>query len=177
MAGPLAYHITFGTYGTRLHGDERGTVDRGHNRHGEPIIGECKAWRWAARNRLAHPPVVLARLERLFVEEALPRVCLRGGWLLHMCAAQEDHVHVMLTASADGAAVRRWLKRWLSQALTRRFPGAVPRPGPDGATPEPARRVEARAVWWAEGGSVKWVWDQAYFTRVFTYVQAQRASG
>ncbi|MCH8164939.1 MAG: hypothetical protein IH889_04955 [Planctomycetes bacterium] len=26
--GPLAYHITFGTYGTRLHGDPRGTVDR-----------------------------------------------------------------------------------------------------------------------------------------------------
>jgi hypothetical protein len=28
---PLAYHITWGTYGTRLHGDERGTVDRSAN--------------------------------------------------------------------------------------------------------------------------------------------------
>ena len=34
---PLAYHITFGTYGTRLHGNERGSVDRAHNAPGEPF--------------------------------------------------------------------------------------------------------------------------------------------
>jgi hypothetical protein len=28
---PLGYHITFGTYGTRLHRDPRGTVDRSVN--------------------------------------------------------------------------------------------------------------------------------------------------
>jgi hypothetical protein len=39
MYYPLAYHITFGTYGTRLHGDERGTVERAHNVYGEPIVG------------------------------------------------------------------------------------------------------------------------------------------
>src|SRR5438876_12296826 len=35
----LAYHITWGTYGTRLHGDPRKTVDRQHNAYGEPILG------------------------------------------------------------------------------------------------------------------------------------------
>jgi hypothetical protein len=35
----IAYHITWGTYGTRLHGDPRGTVDREHNQRGSPILG------------------------------------------------------------------------------------------------------------------------------------------
>jgi hypothetical protein len=43
-ARPLAYHITFGTYGTRLHGDERGTVDRAMNKPGDPIIGADSSW-------------------------------------------------------------------------------------------------------------------------------------
>ncbi|MFA7235386.1 MAG: hypothetical protein WC058_00860 [Phycisphaeraceae bacterium] len=32
------WHITFGTYGTRLHGDDRPTVDREHNQRGEAFI-------------------------------------------------------------------------------------------------------------------------------------------
>src|SRR5688500_18791040 len=35
----LAYHITWGTYGTRLHGDPRKTVDRLHNQYGDPVLG------------------------------------------------------------------------------------------------------------------------------------------
>ena len=35
----LAFHITWGTYGTRLHGDPRGTVDRNHNHFGDPVLG------------------------------------------------------------------------------------------------------------------------------------------
>ncbi len=31
---PLAYLITFRTYGTWLHGDERGSVDKNHNKFG-----------------------------------------------------------------------------------------------------------------------------------------------
>ena len=33
---PLAYLITFRTYGTWQHGDERGSVDREHNRYKSP---------------------------------------------------------------------------------------------------------------------------------------------
>jgi len=33
---PLAYLITFRCYGTWLHGDERGSVDRFHNQYQSP---------------------------------------------------------------------------------------------------------------------------------------------
>jgi hypothetical protein len=35
---PLAYLITFRAYGTWLHGDKRGSVNRFHNRFGTPFI-------------------------------------------------------------------------------------------------------------------------------------------
>jgi hypothetical protein len=34
----LAYFITFHTYGTWLHGTERGSVDRAHNTLGTPLL-------------------------------------------------------------------------------------------------------------------------------------------
>ena len=39
MPAALARHITWGTYGQRLHGDARGTVDREHNEYGRPVLG------------------------------------------------------------------------------------------------------------------------------------------
>ncbi len=35
---PLAYFITFRCYGTWLHGDRRGSVDRFHNIYGTPRL-------------------------------------------------------------------------------------------------------------------------------------------
>ena len=35
---PLGFLITFRCYGTWLDGDERGSIDRGHNSPGEPLL-------------------------------------------------------------------------------------------------------------------------------------------
>jgi REP element-mobilizing transposase RayT len=158
-ARPIAYHITFGTYGTRLHGDERGTVDRAMNEPGDPVIGADPAWWERERKKLKFEPVVLAAEEMRFAESVMPVVCERGGWAYHTGAAGPDHIHVLLSADAEGDAVRKWFKRWLGEALSARWKR------PDGAT------------WWAECGSVKWVWTSAYYRAVFRYVDGQRASG
>ena len=94
-----------------------------------------------------------------FTESALPAVCVRGRWDYRTGASGPDHVHAVLTADADGDAVRKWLKRWLGEELSTRWRR------PDGAT------------WWAEDGSVMWVWTVAYYGAVFRYVDGQRASG
>jgi REP element-mobilizing transposase RayT len=69
-----------------------------------------------------------------------------------------DHVHVVLTGDADGDAIRKWFKRWLGQELAKRYP------------------LEPGQTFWAECGSVKWVWTDEYFARVVKYVSDQRAS-
>jgi REP element-mobilizing transposase RayT len=155
---PLAYHITFGTYGMRLHGDPRGTVHRSRNRPGDRIIGSQQDWQRLEERLMRFPVVPFDTIQRRFVEKVVPDICRRGDWEHHNAACGIDHVHVLLSASAEGAAVRKWLKRWLGQALSNRSPLA------EGCS------------WWAEGGSVKWVWTEDYFNRVFDYVQRQRAT-
>jgi len=155
---PLAYHITFGTYGTRLHGDNRGTVCRKINDFRDDIIGEDRDWEWAEQTMLRFPPRVLTTHQRNLIESSAPAICARGGWELVAIAAAPDHVHTILKANVDGEQIRKWLKRWLSEALTAKWP------------------LEPEQVWWAECGSVKWVWTTDYYEKVVNYVKRQRSS-
>jgi REP element-mobilizing transposase RayT len=154
---PLAFHITFGTYGTRLHGDPRGTVDRGMNKPGDPIIGEDPGWWSLENNRLNFLPVLLNDEQMGFVEQVVPSICDRGKWKLHTCAGGPNHVHAILATSSEGQAVRKWFKRWLGEALSARWP------------------LQSGATWWSEGGSVKWIWTHEYFESAYKYVDGQRA--
>jgi hypothetical protein len=154
----LALHITWGTYGTRLHGDPRGTVDRYNNEHGAPVVGFVEH-RWEQeKSNLKFPPVVLTRPQMIHVEEQLPIVCERGYWKHIVGAAGPNHVHEILDATFDPETIRRLLKRWLGQSLTERWPL------PDGAT------------WWAECGSIRWVDNERYYANATRYVTDQRAS-
>ena len=54
---PLAFFITFRTYGTWLHGDPRGSVDRQHNRYGTPYLPPNKLRQKYERRLLKQPPV------------------------------------------------------------------------------------------------------------------------
>ena len=151
---PLAYHITFTTHGSRLHGDERPTVDRQHNEFGARFV-DADPTRWSReRDLLPVPSIRLTHPQRAFIEQACPTLCARGGWDYHIAAAAPDHVHVLLSARADGKTVRRILKRWLSQSLSESWP-----PPPTG--------------WWTECGSVKWLWKEDYLMNAARYIERQ----
>lgn len=139
---PLAFHITFGTYGARLHGGDRPTVDKLHNQYGEPMIEQDSRRLERAVPRQTHATVRFDNDKRLYVEQVVPGICQRGGWTYYICAAQPDHVHNLVSAKTDGQVVRRLLKRWLSESLSERW------------------RDEEIRSWWAEGGSVKWIWKE-----------------
>ena len=153
---PLAYHITFATYGTRLHGDERGTVDRDHNCPGEPILDTDAPRENFEASLMRFPSITFTEVQRRFVEVHLASICERGGWGYRIASAGEDHVHGLIAADAHGSVVRRLLKRWLGQALFERWPMSKGR------------------TWWAEGGSVKWVWEEQYLRRAYDYIADQR---
>jgi REP element-mobilizing transposase RayT len=105
---------------------------------------------------LKSAPVVLDSVQCRFVEQIIPDISQRGGWEFHNAACQPDHIHVLLSTDRDGTAVRKWLKRWLGEALSARY---------------------GSRSWWAEGGSVKHVWTDKYLRTVYEYVDAQRATG
>ena len=156
MSRPLGYFLSWGTYGTRLHGDPRGTVDRTNTTHRDPVLGPDEE-RWEhERGQMKFPPVILTREKRLFAEELIPTICERGLWTYHTCAVAPDHVHVILTSEHEPKTIRRILKRWLGQSMSERWPPA------EGAT------------WWAECGSIKWLIDVSYFENATDYVSRQR---
>lgn len=152
---PLAFHITISTFGTRLHGDPRGTVDRDHNAFGEPVLPTNVARQARERSLQQFPAVILLLEQCRYLEEVGADIATRGGWTLHTIAAAADHLHALISADAEGAVVRRLWKRWLSQALSQRWSLA---PG---------------AKWWADGGSVKWIWDDAYLRIASEYIANQ----
>jgi hypothetical protein len=161
----IAFHITWGTYGTRLHGDPRGTVDRDHNEYDTPVLGYDEH-RWEREKAtLKFPPVVLTRPQMVFIEQTIPGICIRGGWEHITSASGPDHVHEILKSKQDPEVIRRLLKRWLGQELTKHFHGepGCPQPGTE-------------ATWWAECGSIKWIDNERYYHNAVNYVRGQRAS-
>jgi len=164
--GMTTWHVTWGTYGTRLHYGAAPTVRRVQNRHGDPFIESDPPRYERVRQRLKHPPVRLSEDQRRFVQQTLPTVCDRGGWLIRVCAAKPDHVHVLLdiTPSVHGEKARRLMKRWITQAMNARWPPGSGRPG----------SLKAGAGWWAEEGSNRAVHDLDYLRNATIYVRKQR---
>ena len=158
--GMTTWHITFGTYGTRNHGGDRPTVDKTHNERGEPFVEASPAREDSAIARMRFPPRYLTKDQLRFVEEVLPDIAERGGWRLRTCAGAPDHVHVLLDIEKriHGETVRRLIKRWLGQELSRRWP------------------LPADATWWAEEGSNKAIDTPEYLQNAFNYVCGQRAT-
>jgi REP element-mobilizing transposase RayT len=152
---PIAYHITFGTYGTRLHGDPRLTVDRRHNQFGTPFVDENLVRERIAAASMRFERVVLSLESRQRIEASIPNISAGLGWEYHVAAAQPDHVHLLVTLDGDAKTARRLMKRRLSQML---------------------KTNGSRTAWWAKGGSTKWIWKEAYFRAAFYYIERQRAS-
>ena len=93
MDQPLAYFITWTTYGTWLHGDERGSFARGKGY--EPA---SERRRLAAEALMTDDPVRLTPDQRAAVEAAIIDHCTSQGWDLHACNVRTNHVHVVVSA-------------------------------------------------------------------------------
>jgi hypothetical protein len=79
---PLAYFISFRTYGTWLHGDKRGSIDRFHNAYLSPYIKRNERWRDYNQQRLKAKPLILKAKQRRSIEAAIRETCNIRKWLL-----------------------------------------------------------------------------------------------
>ena len=106
---PLAYFITFRSYGTWLHG-RAGSVDRSHNRYGTPRLpGNAK--RLAYNERLMkRPSVKLSTKRRRAVLQAIKETCEIRNWKLWASNIRTNHVHSVVSAPYDPEPVLIALK-------------------------------------------------------------------
>ncbi|HKR32184.1 MAG TPA: transposase [Terriglobales bacterium] len=150
---PLAYFITFRTYGTWLHGDERGAVDRFHNYYGTPWIPPDQDWRTRNERILNHDPVTLTDSQRNSIDHAIRQTCEMRSWLLRALNVRTNHVHVVL--SADSNHPDRILNALKANSTSRL------------RNDRDWSRVSSP---WSEGGSKRYVWTEVGLERVIDYV-------
>jgi REP element-mobilizing transposase RayT len=148
MSEPLAYLITWTTYGTWLPGDGRGWVAKG----AAGIQAADPARKSAARASLVESPVGLDPEQRALVEATIRAHCDLRRWSLHAVNARSNHVHVVVTVPAtDPTKVMDQFKAWCSRRLNERAEKAPER-------------------WWTRHGSTKWINDDAYLQNAIRYV-------
>ena len=155
---PLAYFLTWPTYGTWLPGDERGWVKRGrgHQLPDPPLALEAIA-------RMTEGACHLDDDERRAVEETIAEHCTIRGWTLHAVNCRSNHLHVVVTANRDSDEVRRQFKAWTVRRLKQLQSEQSPR------SQKPSLPV--RDKWWAERGSRRYINDEDSLEAAIRYVR------
>ena len=117
----LAYFITFSTYGTWLHGTNKGagSVDRDHRVYGEAFVAPDPQRLTRARDAMSQPPYVLDTARREVVRDAIVALCREKGWSLLALHVRSNHVHMVIAADRDPGRLMSDLKARASCDLTR----------------------------------------------------------
>lgn len=149
---PLAYFITFRSYGTWLHGDDRGSVDIRHRRYGAPMLPPNRLRRNYEHNLLKTPPVKLTRERRKAVERGIREACSIRKWRLWAFNIRTNHVHVVLSANCGSRKVRATLKANATRAMRESGCWNSPR------SP------------WAGKGSRRYLWTEEQLIEALDYV-------
>ena len=114
---PIAYLLTFRTYGTWLAGDERGSVDKYHNVHGTPYAVSSEPRKNIHTDRLKSPPFLLNAKCRELVEEATREVCSYRDWSLIALHVRTNHVHVVAYGVVSPAKMLNDFKSYSTRKL------------------------------------------------------------
>ena len=149
---PLAYFISFRTYGTWLHGDRRGSIDRLHNQYSSPYIAQAENWRQHNEQLLKTQPLILKSRQRKSVEAALRETCEIRKWWLQAINVRTNHIHTVVSANRKADLVLIAFKANATRQLRQDF------------------------LWshefspWAVGGSKRKLWNEQSVARAVDYV-------
>ena len=150
---PLAYFITWTTYGTWLPGDERGWCKRGSR----VIETPAPALNEAARSALVKEPVILNLTQRSLVDAVIVKHCEIRQWVLHARNARSNHIHIVVSAAFPGPEVRAQIKAWCNRRLSEQA-------GLEG------RSKNGLCRWFSERGDIEWIDDEEQLESAIYYV-------
>jgi REP element-mobilizing transposase RayT len=150
---PLAYLVTFRCYGTWLHGDERGSVNRFHNQYKSPYLPAEKKWIQTNRRRLRNEIVALNAEQRICVEKAIREACEIRCWDLQAINVRTNHVHTVVSIGANKPEIA--LNAFKANAT---------------------RKMRESQCWqsekspWADKGSKRYLWNERSIELAIDYV-------
>ncbi len=150
---PLAHLFTFRCYGTWLHGDERGSIDKFNNAYQTPYLPPNKDWHNFNTDLLRHKPVKLNASMRNDVETALRETCIIRGWGLYAVNVRTNHVHAVIATGNYSS----------KKAIVMLKANAT-------------RKMREDNVWnfdhspWAKKGSRRFLWNEKSVEKAIDYV-------
>ncbi len=150
---PLAYLITFRSYGTWLHGDERGSVSRHKNQYKSSRLSHNEKWLEINRQRLKSEIVTLNAEQRTVVEKAIRETCEFRKWHLKAINVRTNHVHTVVSVGAKKSEIA--LNAFKANAT---------------------REMRQSSCWqnekspWADKGSKRYLWNEKSVAAAIDYV-------
>lgn len=147
------YLVSFRCYGTWLHGDRRGSVDRRYyNRYGTPKMAPNAGKQKRRTILLKHDPFLLGAAEREIVENAIREVCRVRGYVLIAVHVRTNHVHVVISNSGAPERMMDSFKAYATKALRE------------------AGRIDKDRKVWSRHGSTRYLWTEEHVGEAAEYV-------
>jgi hypothetical protein len=147
MPDPIAFFITWPTYGTWFPGDERGWVEyhQGWQLPSQNLSDSCRAC-------MTEEQCVLTVPERQIVLKQILETCDFRKWVHYASDCRSNHAHIVIgAANTSPEKIRIDIKAWCTRRLREQS-------RPD------------KENWWAERGSIRFVWTEASLRTVVQYV-------
>ena len=150
---PLGYLITFRCYGTWLHGEERGSVDRRHyDRYGTPDMPANKKVLEDEKSSLKQSEFILNELQRAVVTSAVREVCDHRAYTLYAVNARTNHVHSVVGAACKPEKIMNSFKSYARRKLRE------------------ANLISGDVKPWVRHGSTPYLWTDDQLRRAIDYV-------
>ena len=146
------YFITFTTYGTWIHGQCPGSVDRHHNVVGTDWIAPDPQLKRYQMSHMRGQPFRMDTAARAIVQATLLEVAAYRGWAILAANVLPTHVHLLVQATAQPEKVMRDFKSYATRRL--REQGYVDNP----------RNV------WTEHGSTRWINNRVSILPTIRYI-------
>ena len=151
---PIAYFLTWTTYGSWLPGDQRGW----QSKDDVGVQPPSRRFESTAKGRMKEGPFLLTKKDRCAVADTVKSHCQIRGWLLHAVNARSNHVHVVVSATCDPDTIVEQFKAWSSRKLKSDH--------------------SVRKRFWTEGSSKRWINHEDDLDSAIEYVlEAQDRNG
>jgi REP element-mobilizing transposase RayT len=165
---PIAYFLTWVTYGTWLPGDARGWVE--YHRGWQP---PDPVRQLEAAARMTEDACRLSAQQRDAVQRQIAETCSKRAWHLHAVNCRSNHVHVVVSAGdTPPKKIRTDLKAWATRCL-KQHARLIVNASPLADSPSLANASgysAERENWWAERGSIRFLYDESSLEAAVLYV-------
>ncbi len=154
MMPPLAYFLTWTCHGSWMHGDERGSVDKDHNKVSTPLLPVDAARVAEETSLMCGHGIRFDPQSRDLVEATIRRHCEIRRWKLYAVAVRTNHVHVVVCCGENTPpeSAMEQFKAWSTRAL------------------RDAKIVDRNQGVWTSHGSTRWINHQPGLDAAVAYV-------